>query len=414
MGINQRKKILLITSGQPSLNPRLIKEADTLINAGYDVMVLYSYWNDWGHALDKALLESKKWKSLCIGGNPQNKGLTFIFSQLIHKGAKIIVRKVGLIGHFPELAIARGSFFLMREAKKHKADLYIGHNLGALPAIVKAARRHRAKYSFDAEDFHRQEIDNNDNSCHFKLSKCLEDRYLKDADYFSVSSPQIAKAYQQLYPNLNPVSIRNVFPINKDIKQRIINTTRPIRLFWFSQTIGISRGLNDIAKALEFLKAYHFELHLLGYIPNEYKQQFIDSELNGMGNVFFHPPVPPDELIYFASQFDIGLAVERSEPLNRDICLTNKIFTYLLAGLAIVASDTAAQTNFLNENPTVGDIYQKDDLQSLVDLLSNYYLNRNRLFDTCESSLKIGVEQLNWENESQKFKNLVKQTLHSD
>ena len=49
-------KIVLISPGQPSLNPRLVKEADTLAANGYDVTVLYSYWNDWGAKFDKTLL----------------------------------------------------------------------------------------------------------------------------------------------------------------------------------------------------------------------------------------------------------------------------------------------------------------------------------------------------------------------
>ena len=35
------------------------------------------------------------------------------------------------------------------------ADLYIAHNLAALPAARHAARRHRGRLGFDAEDYHR-------------------------------------------------------------------------------------------------------------------------------------------------------------------------------------------------------------------------------------------------------------------
>lgn len=62
------KKIVLVTSGQPSLNPRLVKEADALVEAGYEVTVIYQYWNEWGTDLDKVLLPQKKWKTIRVGG----------------------------------------------------------------------------------------------------------------------------------------------------------------------------------------------------------------------------------------------------------------------------------------------------------------------------------------------------------
>jgi hypothetical protein len=43
-----------------------------------------------------------------------------------------------------------------------------------------------------------------------------------------------------------------------------------------------------------------------------------------------------------------------SVDLNRNLCLTNKIWSYLLAGLFIVASETEAQRRFLEDFPGHG------------------------------------------------------------
>jgi hypothetical protein len=299
----------------------------------------------------------------------------------------------------------------MREAKKHKAYVYIGHNLGALPAIIKAAQKHNAKSIFDAEDFHRQETNDDSNSFSFTTAKYVEDKYLIRTNSITASSPQIADAYKQLYPTKKPVTILNVFPKNNYTKQRIINNTRPIKIFWFSQTTGANRGIEDIAKALKLLNPENFELHLLGYINNEAKKEFIDSVLFGINNIFFYDPIPPDDIINFASQFDIGLASENNTPLNRDICLTNKLFTYLHAGLTIITSDTTAQKYFMEENPGVGKVYHKNDPSSLAAILTAYQADRNLLFNTCEASLNLGNEKLNWENESIKFLLLMNETV---
>ena len=413
MSLSQVKKILLISSGQPSLNPRLVKEADALADAGYDVTVLYAYWNEWGTGFDKELLPSKKWKAICTGGDPLQKNGIFFLSRLIHKIAKTVNQKTGA-KYLIELAIARASYFLLREAKKYRADLYIGHNLGALPATVKAAKANKKPCGFDAEDFHRFEVSDNINDTDVILKTKLEDRYLPHVDYLTVSSPLIAEKYKHLYPDKKPVVILNVFPRDLNIQSPELNSEAPIRLFWFSQTIGPGRGIEDVIAALLLLKEYPFEIHLLGHLSVEMQNAFI-NKIAGIEsvNLYLHPPIPPDDITAFASQFDIGLASENSVPLNRDICLPNKIFTYIQAGLAVMASDTSAQSKLLNEYPGIGKVYKKRDVEALSAALLYYHQNWEKLFETRKASLELARAKLNWETESQSFLATVEKTLTS-
>ena len=387
-----------------------MKEADAASDAGFDVTVLYAYWNAWGTAFDKELIPSKKWKAICVGGDPINNSSTYFFSRLFHKAAKSVNRLTGG-KYLPEAALARASYFLTREAKKHKADLYIAHNLGALPAAVKAAKANKKPSGFDAEDFHRFEVSDDKNNPDVVLKTRLEDRYIPQLDYLTASSPLIAKAYEQLYPDKTPVIILNVFPKNSAIKPPILNASGPIRLFWFSQTIGPNRGIEGVLDVLSGLKERAFELHLLGHLPTESQQIF--GKYNATP-IYFHEPVSPDEIIPFASQFDIGLATEEKTPLNRDICLTNKIFTYIQAGLAVVASDTIAQQQLLNEYPGIGKIYQKGNTKTLADILASYHQNREDLFETRKSALQLAHEKLNWETEKEKFLSIIQEILTSN
>ena len=407
-----KKRVVLITSGQPSLNPRLVKEADSLINAGYDVTVLYSYWNEWGTELDNILLPTKKWEAVLIGGSPQKNTLTYFLSRLIHKAAKIINQKTKGKS-FASLAIARTSYFLAREAPQYKADLYIGHNLGALPATIKAAKVNKSLCGFDLEDFHRQEVSNDSTHPDVVLKKYLEEQYLPQADYISVSSPLIAEAYKKLFPAKSPIILCNVFNHNPNIKHSPRNPNDTIKLFWFSQTIGTNRGLNDAIDALILLKDYPFELHLLGYLPDDVRSIFTKRLLKEPTiKIYFHEPLPPDELAVFASQFDIGLALEPGFSINNELALSNKIFTYLQAGLGIVASDTQAQSDLINQYHSIGKVYQKGNAQLLADVLLFYHQNRDKLYETQAASLVLAREELNWEIEQQKFLAVVEKALN--
>ncbi|HTE02433.1 MAG TPA: glycosyltransferase [Mucilaginibacter sp.] len=407
MELSPVKKILIITSGQPSLNPRLIKEADTLASKGHEVTVLYAYWNDWGTKFDQELIPSKKWKAVCVDGDPHKKKITYFFSRLIHKSAKLTNRKTRG-KYLAELAIARSGYYLIKAAKKYPADIYIGHNLGALAATVKAAKVNKKPCGFDLEDLHRYEVSDDKNHPDVVLKSILENRYITQTNYLTASSPLIAEAYQQLFPDKHPVVLLNVFPNNFNIQQPEINSDGPIRLFWFSQTIGLNRGIQDLLSALLLVKDYSFELHLLGYLSPEVRSTLVNS---GPTNIHFHDPMAPDELSAFASQFDIGFALEPAFSINNNLALSNKIFTYMQAGLAVVASDTAAQLRLLEEYPAIGKVYPKGNAAALADILRYYHEHRDRLLESRKAALAVAQRDLNWEKESCKLLNLVDQTL---
>ncbi|GAC1309865.1 MAG: hypothetical protein NVSMB24_26080 [Mucilaginibacter sp.] len=390
------------------MNPRLVKEADALSDSGYEVAVLYAYWNAWGTQHDEELLVGKKWKAICAGGDPKGRRLTWFLSRLIRKTARFLLRKTNSYSRFSDLAIARSSYFLTVEARKHYADLYIGHNLGALPATVKTAKLHKKPCGFDAEDFHRQELTDDIHSYDFKISKYLEDKYLPQVDYITASSPLIAGNYSLLYQR-NIASILNVFP--KVALNVADNKNGPLKLFWFSQTIGPNRGLELVVEAIS-LTGINIELHLLGEVERTYKQNLfslIKPIENINSRILFHEPIKGDEIFQFASQFDIGLAAETTVCLNREISLTNKLFTYIQSGLAIAASDTVAQSAFMHRYPQTGKVYR--DAKELASILTEYHKSRELLFQTKNQSFQIGQTQLNWENESRTFLKVIKNIL---
>ena len=283
--------------------------------------------------------------------------------------------------------------------------MYIAHNLGALPAAAKTASRYKKPYGFDAEDFHRQEVNDVKNSFHYKLCKYLEDKYLPKAHYVTAGSPLIAAEYATLYKR-EITSLLNVFP--KKAAITIINNQKTsLKLFWFSQTIGPKRGLELIIEAIGVLNP-DIEFHLLGNITQIYQEDIVNlaktSEI-GKNKIFFYGPVNPDELFKIAAQFDIGLASETGFCLNNSIALSNKIFTYILSGLAIVASDTPSQRGFIDQYPETGKIYK--DAAQLAEILNKYDQNRKLLFETKKNAFKAGQNHLNWEIEGKKFLKLI-------
>lgn len=416
--MSKGKKILLISSGQPSLNPRLVKEADALTDEGYLVTVIYQYWNDWGTEHDKQLLSSRKWKAVRVGGTPSYGALSFNISRVIHKISRSLSRKSSSF-LLPEIASTRSSLLFYFEAKKHPCDLIIAHNLAALPFARMAANYHKVPLGFDAEDFHRFENSDNKQDEDVKLKTFLEEKYFPGLNYLTTASYLITEEYKKLFPELVRVcTILNVFP--KQTITRVEKTEYPLkklRLFWFSQTIGLDRGLENIIEAAgNCLNRADIELHLLGNYTEETRNVFSELATQAglqSSSIYFYKPIPADEIMDFAARFDIGLATETGSPYNRDICLTNKIFTYLQSGLAILASDTSAQKHLLRNIPGIGAIYNRREHRVLSVLLDTYFNHPEALAGQKKNALDAALIY-NWDNEKEKFFSVINSVLEDN
>ncbi|EDM37133.1 hypothetical protein PBAL39_05023 [Pedobacter sp. BAL39] len=399
-------KIVIASSGQPSTNPRMVREADALANSGHDVLVIYAHWTFWATPFDQQMLKAKKWKAIIAGGSPSHSPLTYFISRLCHKLSSFLARNVSM-RYFSKLAISRSSKSLICKVKQQQADVYIAHNLGALPAIVIAAKHHHKPCGFDAEDLHRYEVSNDNQDYDVQLKTHIEQKYIPELQYLTTSSPQINAAYQSLFPASSPVCLLNVTDKPGQTSVRNIHPDDPIRLFWCSQTIGLKRGIEDVIGALRLISTHTFELHLMGSQQHGETKTYFTNLMNAAHPIFFHGPVTPELLVAHAARFDIGLALEPGFSINNDLALSNKIFTYIQAGLAVVASNTTAQQAFMASNPEIGHCYEIGGTSTLAAILCSYAENRGLLDKTRKASCRLGQDHLNWETEKLKFLKII-------
>jgi glycosyltransferase involved in cell wall biosynthesis len=404
------KRVTFITTGQPTTNPRLVKEAETLLSLGYSVKVICCFYQVWSQSYDAEITGRYPGVYIYCGGDQVLQRKKYYQTRIRQRLCQLLFPYFSK-NPVAENAISRTHTEALQVAKRIKTDLYIAHNLGALPAAVMAAKQSGAAVGYDAEDMHSAQY-LSDKDPMYLLNKYIEEKYFEAVDYFSAASPLIAQYYQHLYPFLKPAVINNVFPrTTLKIKQNYVKG-KPLKLFWFSQTIGADRGLESLIQAIGKSES-NSELHLLGHCPDENKAS-LSAFAKKMGlnqrQISFHPPVAPDELFVFASKFDIGFAGETGSTLNRDICLTNKVFTYIQSGLAIIASDTQAQALFLRQYPATGRIFDKNDADALVRQLEHYLQDPDLLYRTRLDNYRLGQTQLNWEAERDIFLKLVENT----
>lgn len=407
------RKIVLISSGQPSANPRMVKEAIALAADGYKIKVIYCPLSPWADAFDEQLFQAHpqiNW--IQAGYHPLRQKALYVYARLRQKFYKGLYKLFGDVNDAAIRSMVLYSQELVAEAKKHEADLFIGHNPGALPAVIKAAKKYHAKAGFDFEDFHKGE--DTEGSLHWIKIKQTEERYIPLLNFATAASPLIATAYQSLFTALAVTAVNNCFPLSYVTQKQNLLPVKPLKLFWFSQYIGLKRGLETVLEAMGKMKKGDVELTLLGNCSAELKNYFHSCAVkNGVdiSQVKFPGTVAENEITMIAASHHIGLACEVAHTVNRDICLTNKIFMYLLAGNAIAFSNTKAQEFFLSQYPGIGVMYQQNNAEQLASLFQQYIDEAALLQQHQQAAGQLATAVLHWEKEKQVLLQQVKEVL---
>jgi glycosyltransferase involved in cell wall biosynthesis len=402
-----KKRIVLLTTGQPASNPRLVKEADALAHAGYAVQVRYCYWAQWAQEVDNIQLPQAGWTGRLCGGSPQDQARRYCYTRLRRKTAALLPAYLPAIRR----TFCRAYDELLAAAIESKADLYIAHNLGALPVAAEAARRNCSLYAFDAEDYHRGEALRQGSQ--FKKICKIEDLYISNAAYVTSSSPLIAEKYKAHYPDKRIHVIHNVFPIayHATPKYVEIDKTADLKIFWFSQTTGFNRGLQDVLQAMNQLEDFNITCTIMGNTDRIMRRALNQLLSNKMHAIRFIESGSMHSIFEEAAKHHLGLALEPAFSVNNNLALSNKIFTYLLSGLGVIASETAAQSKFMRENPAIGRGYPIGDFKELSRILTLFWKNPDRLYEARNSAIKLALEKYNWDLEQHKFLQIIQSVL---
>ena len=120
---------------------------------------------------------------------------------------------------------------------------------------------------------------------------------------------------------------------------------------------------------------------------------------------------PPEEMVRLAAEYDLGLSLETDVSENRQICLTNKIFTYLLAGVPVLLSDTPAQRALA---PLLGEaarLVSLGDPVAIAAALDGLSGSPGVLGAARDHAWRLGRERYNWEFEKKALLDSVERAL---
>jgi glycosyltransferase involved in cell wall biosynthesis len=400
------------------MNPRLVKEADALTEAGYEVVVIATDFSNSAREAD-ATFGDRLWR---VAASPQfgpAAPLLVRARELTRRhAARLLVRGLGLYNP----GIVRAAWHssapdLVVASKRIKADLYIAHLVAALPAAAIAGGLHGAPYAFDAEDFHlgdppagpEHEVDR-------RMTRSIESQYLPGCAYVTAASPGIANAYTQAYGLSPPTVVLNVFP-RKDAPRAPASkgTAEPgPSVYWFSQTIGPHRGLECAVRAIGRARSQP-HLYLRGAPATGFLGELkrLAAEAGVSNRLHVLSPAAPSEMARLAASHDVGLVGETGHTLNRQIALTNKQFVYLLAGVPAIMSDVPAHRAFASQSGVATRLYPVDNADALAATLDALLCDEQALAAARAAAFALGQTRFNWDIEKSILLERVERSLVS-
>jgi glycosyltransferase involved in cell wall biosynthesis len=401
--------VCVVTPGYLASTPRVVKEADALHEAGYRVRVVFSEGDlDLLREHDRLLLGEKPWRWYAVRWSRRRPDERAVYWRATarHALARRVPASLCRWGALAERAEGRLYRDLAQAAAREHADLFIGHYPVGLAAAARAAWAQDARLGYDAEDLHTaEEVATPAGRASARRIDVIERKYLRRCAHVSAAAPRIADALAERYEIPRPVVVHNVFPWadRRAMDGRNLDRTGPgLSLCWFSQTIGLDRGVGDVIRAVGAL-SQPVQIHLRGSASDGVRGAILAlARESGAGvaeRVHLHPPVPPMELLSRIAEHDAGLALEQGHTANNALTVSNKLFVYLLAGLAVAATDVPGQRDVIATCPKAASLYPCGDWRALARALDRWQRCPERLRACRDAALSAARIRWNWERE---------------
>jgi hypothetical protein len=403
--LNEHKEVLILVASGLSANPRAIKALQALSERNMKVKVVAFDVGSWISKKDLDIIRTYP-ESEFYFITALRKADPYLFTaHLLHKVALFLysINKKSLLinAWASNKRIAQLHMWLLNNAYLFKSTTHIlAFNYGSIVGAYAMSKKFNAKLALDFEDYYPGEkISGRDQEEEVRRRKRVISWILNKKSRYTYAAPLIMEKFlldNRVMDSTHHKVINNVFSRTEFQKPRPINTGA-LQLVWFSQNISYGRGLEEFLTALEEFNAAYVkaEVTLIGNL----NPLFFKNYIKDVPYIKLIDPLNQRELNLKLADYEVGLALEMdSTDLNRQICLTNKIWAYFQAGLYIIATDTDAQVNFLSQNREHGIICQQNSTSLKMGLEVVYenkeMIRKNRL------NRYSSAQDVSWEKES--------------
>jgi glycosyltransferase involved in cell wall biosynthesis len=281
---------------------------------------------------------------------------------------------------------------LLRAGRKlGRFDVVHANDLDTLPAAALLARRSGARLVYDAHELYTTQ-EPNPPRAHRRVSASLEGSLARRADVIStVSQPIADELRRRLRLSETPRVVLNCPPL-VDVPVEPPADGAPLAVV-YQGAMGPGRPLEDLLGAAEHAPGARLTLRIASADPVLLRREV---ERRGITNVEVVEPVPPDRLVEALAGFEVGIIINRPVTQNDELVLPNKLFEYLMAGLAVAAPRLPGLAPIV-DGEGVGVTFEPGRSEELGAVLTTLAGDRERVTGLRRRARQRAVERYNAE-----------------
>jgi glycosyltransferase involved in cell wall biosynthesis len=266
-------------------------------------------------------------------------------------------------------------------------DVVHANDLDTLPASWLAARRSGARLVYDAHELYTlQEPD--PPQLHRRVAATLEGALARRAATVITVSDLIAEELRrQLRLTRGPLVVLNC--PDRDGSEPAPGTG-PLKAV-YQGAMGPGRPIADLLDAAGETEGVELTLRIAGANLYELRREI---ERRGLASVRVVEPVSPDRLVDALGEFEAGVIINRPVTRNDELVFPNKLFEYLMAGLAVVAPRLPGLAPVV-EDEGIGLTFAPGDPLDLGRALTALAADRDRLLELRRRARALALERYN-------------------
>jgi hypothetical protein len=299
-----------------------------------------------------------------------------IFWKRVNKKAKNLVNRILLMSGYLypkayEAWYTRQTNY--REALHHTMDAvckaYHANDWETLPIAAAAAQKNNAALILDLHEYAPLEFEDRPRWwIQKRFITYILNKYSPQVDITTTVAVPIAERYRKEF-GFDPVVIMNAPESLSSLPPLEMNSS--IRVIHH----GIASSIRNPELMIETIARCdeRYTLHFM-FIHNDYVEDLKRlAEKSAPGRVFFHDPVPPGDIPKEISQYDVGFFLIPPTNYNYDVCLPNKFFDFICAGLAVCIGPSPAMAELVHKYGfgIVSDTFKPDYVAAMLNKTSS-------------------------------------------
>jgi len=420
-----RTRVCMFLHNPFTHDTRVLKEARTLTEAGYDVRVLA--------VQDAASPDFERRDGFTVVRLASDPAPSRLLRRLLSRcgresqigrvaapldrpapGFRAALGRAALRLH---LLLEHGRYLRLATAaaRTHGAEIYLAHDLETLPAAVHAARPGHARVVYDSHELFAERATASRGG-RFAW-RAIERRLIGRTDAVVTVSESIAEELVARYGISRPVVVRNLpsrpthvggpSPLREQL-----GIDRAARVVLYLGGLQRGRGLEPLVRGTAGLDGVVLVLMGPGHPGYVEGLREVARSAGAQDRTLFAPPVSAAEVVPWARGADVGVAPIQNISLSYYLSLPNKLFDYIAAGLPVVASDFPEIRRVVSKGP-LGALCRPDDPADIAHAIG-WVLDDPARNQRLREAARAAALDFTWEREAEKLLAIMQPGLRGD